>query len=287
MRKQKWSYFTISDLLSKTNIPVHSKQKWFQAMCDRMGLVIEQPSTSKPEYVFVMSLEPAGVLPERAHYSVDPLLIRYWLEGIDQRSDHFLPSLLFPKFVATFLKKLKSLKKKKAGPQPPIAMKQHYLHVHGLGNTQIHVVEQESFIEIGLQHLKVGNKSLSNGQLVTSLEKSCHDVYDIVSSAAERAADSLGLDADCLQYGCISHCAKADVVDHFGKFDPKDEDYDYDADDNDEDDDDDGTLTCYSCNHQQTPMPQQQIWFGKVNRKQVGCVTVVHNAVVLNSHVLN
>ena len=52
---RKW--FTIADLLARAGKHIHDKQKWFQAMCISMGLVIERSIKGKSEHVFVMRLE--------------------------------------------------------------------------------------------------------------------------------------------------------------------------------------------------------------------------------------
>ena len=116
-----------------------------------MGLVVEQSIKGKSDHVFMMGLEKECDLPEYAHYSINPLLVSYEPEDMEQMDeDYLLPSPLFPAFITTFLKKLKKQLKK------TIAMKRHYLHVSVAGSTQIYVVERDSFIEIGLQQFLVG-----------------------------------------------------------------------------------------------------------------------------------
>ncbi len=54
-----------------------------------------------------MGLERDCHLPECAHYSVDPLLVTYRPEDMEQMdNDYLLPSPLFPVFINSLLKKL-------------------------------------------------------------------------------------------------------------------------------------------------------------------------------------
>ena len=242
-RQRKW--FTIADLLKTAGKHVRDKQKWFQAMCTRMGLVIERSIRGRPTYVFVMGLERECNLPERAHYSVDPLLVTYGPEDMEQMdNDYLLPSPLFPTFVTTFLKALQKQLKK------TIAMKRHYLHVSVEDSTQIHVVERDAFIEVGLQKFHLDN--LTEGEQLKKLQQSCQDIYNIVSESAQSATTSLRLDGESLLYGFLCHQESSESVDRFGKFDP-----------------DDVTLTCSCCNVPKPPTPQQKIWFSNVDHEKV------------------
>lgn len=249
-------FTTIENLFNQPTTVMPDK-KWFQAMCTSMGLVIERPTGSGIKHVFVMGLDSECNLPERAHYSTDPLLVTYMPSDFEQMpDDYLLPSPLFPAFITTFMKKLKEQGKMH---RDPIALKRHYLHVitKGLHGTQIHVVERDSFIEIGLQQFHVG-KSLTQDQLLDKLQKSCRVVYSIVSDSAKCATDRLRLDSDSLQYGFVCH-SKEDAIDRFGEFDPED-----------------GTVTC--CNIPQDPAPQQKIWFSNVSPQEVSCVLCINNS---------
>ena len=240
-KQRKW--FTTADLLKTAGKHIRDKQKWFVAMCTRMGLVIERSIRGRSTHVFVMGLEQECNLPERAHYSVDPLLVTYGPEDMEQMDDDYLlPSPLFPAFVTTFLKQ-KQLKK-------IIAMKRHYLHVSVQDSTQIHVVERDAFIEVGLQKFHVDD--LTEDEQLKKLQQSCQDIYGIVSESANRATTSLRLDGDSLQYGFLCHPESSEPVDRFGKFDP-----------------DEVTLTCSCCNVPQAPTPQQKIWFSNVDQEKV------------------
>ena len=251
LRKRR-NLSTIADLLKTTTIDIGKGKEWFQAMCIDKGLVIEHCITETPSYVFVMGLDLKCALPERAHLSVDPLLVTYWPPDFEERpDDYFLPSSLFPAFINTFLKKLKEKHKTK---KRPIAMKRHYLHVVAPYAAQIHVIERDSFIEIGLQHFHV-SEDLEEGKLLDRLRQSCQDVYDIVSKSAESATANLGLGSSNLRYGFLGHSECNDPKDRFGKFE-------------------EGTLTCSYCNGPQAPTPQQQIWFSEVDHKKVCCYTL-------------
>ena len=253
-KERKW--ITTADLLRTAGMHIRDMQKWFQAMCTSMGLVIERSIKGKSDHVFVMGLEQECNLPERAHYSVDPLLVTYGPEDMEQMDDDYLlPSPLFPAFITAFLKKLKEQLKK------TIAMKRHYLHVSVVGSTQIHVVERDSFMEIGLQQFHVGN--LTEGQQLKKLQQSCQGICGIVSESAKCATASLKLDSDNLQYGFLCHPENTEPGDRFGELDP-----------------DDGTLTCSCCNAPQDPTPQQQIWFSNVDQEKVRCILCINVGMV-------
>ena len=223
-------------------------KKWFQVMCASMGLVIERPTVKGTEYIFVMGLDSKCDLPERAHYSIDPLLVSYMPSDIQQMpDDYLLPSLLFPAFITTFMKKLEEKGKMKGNP---IALKRHYLHVKtkDLHGTQILVVERDSFIEIGLRQFHLGKNSTQD-EMLGKLQESCHAIYDVVTESAECATDRLRLVSQSLQYGFVCQSVK-DKIDRFGQFEP-----------------DDGSICC--CDIPQEPTPQQKIWFQEVTPQEV------------------
>ena len=247
-KQRKW--FTTEDLLGTAGEHIRDKQKWFLAMCMSMGLVIERSIRGQPNHIFVMGLERECNLPERAHYSVDPLLVTYGPEDMEQMDDNYLlPSPLFPAFINSLLKKLQERYKSK---KAPIAMKRHYLHVSVQGSTHMHVVERDSFIEVGLQQFHMGD--LPEGEQLKKLQQSCQDVYSMISKSAISAADSLRLDSDNIQYGFLCHLDNTPVVDRFAEFNSEDEP---------------PTVTCSCCNIPQPPSPQQQIWFSNVDSEKV------------------
>ena len=256
---KKWPFGTIKDLLNAHGKHVRDKKEWFQAMCISMGLVIERAiKPGKPQYIFVMGLDPECNPPDREHYSVDPLLFTCWSENIVSKDDFFLPSSLFPAFVASFLKTLKP-------ERPPFQMKRHYLYVRTkLQNitTDVHVVERESFIEIGLQHLTAGMKHLTKDQVLDKLQLSCQGIKDIVIESAKQAADCAKLQTSDLKYGFL--CPSCSECDCFGetKFDQ-----------------DNGTIIALTCSRwygEQTTTPQQQIWFNIVTNQMVSCKLCSH-----------
>ena len=249
-RSKECKWFTTADLMGTAGKHINDKQKWFLAMCTSMGLVIERSIRGQANHVFVMGLERECNLPERAHYSVDPLLVTYGPEYMVQMGDNYLlPSPLFPAFINNFLKKLQKRYKSK---KPPIAMKRHHLHVSVQGTTHIHVVERDSFVEIGLQQCHVDD--LAEGEQLKKLQQTCRDIYNIVSESAQSATTSLRLDGKSLQYGFLCHPESSEQVDRFGEFEP----------DND-------TLTCSCCSAPLAPTPQQKIWFSDIDREKVCC----------------
>ena len=251
-RSKEARWFTTTDLLSTAGKHIRDRQKWFQAMCTSMGLVVERSISVKPEYVFVIGLEQECDLPERAHYSVDPLLVTYRPPDFEEKADDcLLPSPLFPAFVTTFLKKLKERNKKQKKPREPIAMKRHYLHVSVNGTMHIHVIERDSFIEIGLQRFHVGLPIANEAEQLDRLQQSCQDAKAIVSESAKSATDRLYLNSKHLQYGFLCH-PENKAVDRFGEFDPEE-----------------GILTCSCCDMPKDPTPEQQIWFSKVDHEKV------------------
>ena len=250
--QEKRDFSTITDLLNAHGAHVRDKKEWFQAMCISMGLVIErsiQPG-KPPHYVFVMGLDPECNPPECEHYSVDPLLFTCWAENIVSKDDFFLPSSLFPAFVASFLKKLQP-------ERPPFEMKRHYLYVRTrLRNitTDVHVVERESFIEIGLQHLTAGIKHLPDDQVLDKLQLSCQGIKDIVIKSAKQATDCSKLEKSDLKYGFLCLSCECDCFGEI-KFD--------------QDDGTINTLTCSRWYSEQATTPQQQIWFNIITNQMV------------------
>ena len=252
-KERKW--ITTADLFTIASAAYHirdKQQKWFQVMCASMGLVIERSIKGKSDHVFVMGLEWKCNLPERAHFSVDPLLVTYGPEDMEQMDEYYLlPSPLFPAFINAFFKKLKEQLKK------TITMMRNYLHVSVAGSTHIHVVERDSFIEIGLQQFHVGNR-ISTEQL-EKLQQSCQQMRRIVYASAQDATASLKLDSDNLQYGFLCHPENTEARDVFGEFDRED-----------------GILICNHCSVPQDPTPQQQIWFSDVELGKVCYVLCIN-----------
>ena len=254
--------FSTTDLFTEaiTSIP-HHVQKWFQAVCIDMNLVIELPFGNGIDNVFVMGLEPQFSPPSQAHYSVAPLLVTYRSQDfVHKRGNCFLPSPVFPAFLTALLKRLKEYltqqnkDSRKTDPQPK-AMMRHYwhvgLHVGEQGTADIHVVERESYIEIGLQQFHTN--TVDEEQQLEELQLFCQAIRSIVSKSAEGARDRLKLSKPNIHYGFhICHSVDSEEVDCFCQFDLK-----Y------------GTLTCSCCNGPQDPTPQQEIWFSNVQHQKV------------------
>ena len=258
-RSKKCKWFTIADLLRTVGKHIKDKRKWFQVMCTSMGLVIERFIGNRLKHVFVMGLEQEFDSPENAQHSVDSLLVTYQPEDVEQM-DCFLPSSFFPTFVTTFLK---TLEKQHRRHMEPTAMKRHYLHVSVPDATQIHVVERDSFIEIGLQQFHVDSQPQREVQQLDKLQQSCEDARVAVFTSAECAAASLELNSHRLQYGFLCYCRE---VVHFSKFNQSD-----------------CTLECICfAGLPGSPQvriagttPQQQIWFSKVDTQKVCSVLCI------------
>ena len=267
---------SIADLFTAAATPVQHVQKWFQAVCIDMNLVIELPIGNSIGYVFVMGLEPQFNPPSQAHYSINPLLVTFRSEDfVREGGNCFLPSSLFPAFVTTFLKELKEyvMQQNKGSKQlnfRPKATKQHWhvrIHVEEQGAADIHVVERDSWIEIGLQQFHTKTVDQMEDQQLEKLQLFYQAICSIVSKSAEGVRDRLRLSKPSIHYGFhVCHSKDSAAVECFGQFDPK-----Y------------GTLTCSCCNAPQDPTPQQQIWFSKVDHQMVRCVLCI-DIVMVSGH---
>ena len=274
---------SIADLFTAAAMPIPDHvQKWFQAVCIGMNLVIELPIGNRIDYVFVMNPDPQFDPPSQALYSVDPLLVTYRSQDFVREGSSnccFLPSPLFPAFVTTLLKELKEyvtqLNRHDMQTDPQLkAMKRHYWHV-GIdlgeqGTADIHVVERETFIEIGLQQFHTKTVDQTDEQQLEELQLFCQDVFTIVSKSAKGARDHLKLNKPSIHYGFhVCHSEDSEAVDCFGQFHDK-----Y------------GTLTCTCCSVPQDPTPQQQIWFSNVAHEKV-CYILCTNIVTVPNRILN
>ena len=249
-----------ADLFTAVTMPEHV-QKWFKALCIDMNLVIELPSGDS---VFVMSLEPQLDPPSCTHHSVSPLLVAF-------RSQHFfhkegicfLPSPLFATFVNTFLKELtryvlhQNKGCKQTEPQV-IDMKRHYwhvgIHVGEHGAADIHVMERDSWIEIGLQQFHTGTVNQTEEQQLEEMQLFCQGIRRIIHKTAKDAGK---LNKSSIHYGFYT--CHSEHGNCFSEFDPQD-----------------GTLTCNCRNAPHDPTPQQQIWFNKVDQQKVSYVCTVY-----------
>ena len=243
---------TIADLLRTTMINIHGKEKeeWLQKFCNRSGLVIETSTEFRTNYIFVMGLDPKFEVPERAHYSVDPLLVTYRPPSMVQKTgDCLLPSPLFPAFVTAFLKKLKETNPSQTKLYD---MKRHYLRVGAQGALHIHVVEREQFIEIGLQQFDV----LPGRCYLNKLQRACHNICSIVSESAICAAANLSLGSSSpsrgnsnIHLGFMCNCdGTPESVECFLEFNQED-----------------NTSTGSKCKVPQHPTPGQRIWFSNID----------------------
>ena len=264
LSKKRMRVSTADLFPSATTHPEHV-QKWFKAVCIDMNLVIEIPSGDN---VFVMSLDPQCDLPSSAHYSVSPLLVAFRSQHfVHKESNCFLPSPLFPAFVTTLLKELKEyvMHQNKGGKQTepqPIAMRQHYwhvgIHVEEHGAADIHVVERDSWIEIGLQHFHTGTVNQTEKQQLEKIQLFCQDIRRIVHKSAKGAGK---LNKSSIHYGFYT--CHSEHEGSFSEFDPQD-----------------GTLTCSYCNAPHNTTPQQRIWFNKFGQPNVSYVVCINIGMV-------
>ena len=253
---------TIAELLMTSQMP-ERVWKWFQAVCISMGLVIEEWCGNRADYIYVMGLNSECYTPSHA-YCVDPLLVSYRSQQFVQRQrDCFLPSFLFPAFVSNFLKELKLyVMEQNQGTRLKdccsIVRKRHHwcvrIHVSEQPATQIHIVEQDSFIEIGLLQFDIRTFDQTREEQKEKLQHFCQDIRTVVSKSAENAAVHLRLNKPSIHYGFhVCHSESGKAVNCFGEFHPED-----------------NTLVCF-CDPpvRQEASVQQQIWFSGVELTEV------------------
>ena len=238
---KEWPKATIGNFMQTKNVGIDTteKEEWFKKLCSKVGLVIEECKDKNKDYVFVMGLDHKYEVPERAHFSVDPLLVTYRLPALDQKVDDcLLPTPFFPTFANAFLKKLNERNPKQ---RRPIDVKRHYLRVSIGRAVHIHVIDREQFIEIGLQQFHLQGANPTNAEMVVVLQKACQDVRCIVSESIHEIANLSSSDI-LLGFLCNCEC--------FGEFDL-----------------DDDTITCSKCKFPKAATPQRQIWFKNIDEK--------------------
>ena len=253
---------TIAGLLKTSQMPT-CVRKWFQAVCISMDLVIEEWCGNRADYIYVMGLNSECDTPLHA-YCVDPLLVSYRSQQFVQRQrDCFLPSLLFPAFVTNFLKELKVyVMEQNQGtrlrdPRPIVRKRHHWcviIHVSEQPATQIHIVEQDPFIEIGLLQFDIRTLNQTREEQKEKLQHFCQDIRTVVSKSAEDAVAHLRLNKPSIHYGFhVCHSESGKAVNCFGEFIPED-----------------NTLVCF-CNPpvRQEASVQQKIWFSSVELTEV------------------
>ena len=253
---------TIAELLMTSQMPKRV-WKWFQAVCISMGLVIEEWYENQAEYIYVMGLNSECDTPLHA-YCVDHILVSYRSQQFVQRQrDCFLPSLLFPAFVTNFLKELKvyvmeqNQGTRRRDPHSIVKKRHHWsvrIHVSEQPLTEIHIVEQDSFIEIGLQQFNIRTFNQTHEEQKEKLQHFCQDIRTVVSKSAEYAVVHLRLNKLSIHYGFhICHSESGKAVNCFGEFHPED-----------------NTLVCF-CDPpvRQEASVQQQIWFSSVELTEV------------------
>ena len=239
--------FTIADLFTRpaayTKVGVTNKQ-WFQRICIDMGLVVALRS----DYVFLMALEggPPGS-PPHDEYSVPPLLVTF------KDSNHFiaepeylLPSYFFAAFATNFLGELAPKQPNENQPEVKV-MEQHYMQVKK-GTTVIHVVEQDSCLEIGLQQLDVCKK-LTDEKKIINLHTFCRKIKSAVVESAKSTLRRMKLAPSSIRYGLYHSRETEDgPLDSFAAYIPDDQEGPY--------------LECSCCDDGVQPTtPLQDIWF--------------------------
>ena len=251
----------ISDLFTSTATSVRSDmQEWFKKLCFCMGLVIRQHIGGRSEHIFLKGLNPVCTPPKPAHLSVDPLLVSYRPQDVVPGvNDCFLPSPLFPTFVTFFLEKLKLHIQNCGKPQkfPEVKnMAQHHIIVSMHGSKRIHIVDRESFIEIGLQQFHFSPPNITEEHLVKELQQFCQSICTVVSNSAECAIDTMTLDRSGIRYGFhLCHSKDSKGVGLFGEFDQEGG----------------GLHDCSDCFSENATL-QQRIWF-----QDIGCPQVCYN----------
>ena len=241
---------TVEDLFSSNAKLDRSVQKWFEVFCIRMGLVIEKPMGDGRHLVFVLSrqLRPKPAL---RTYSVDALLVTY--KPRRQDIDCFIPPWFFPAFASEFLKILHGCKECENKLAVEIDSLAH-ICVHWRVGCHIHVLEQESCIEIGFQLDAVNwNKPNVQPDYLTKLKKRCQMVKAVVAQSAEKTAEHLKSPRDeaDIAYGFYHTCGGTKVIGVHAL-----------------DDDDESSLDCCCC--KEIPCtPMQDIWFRDVTNCKV------------------
>ena len=210
-----------------------------------MGLVIEKPMGGRRDFVFVLSrqLRPK---PASRIYSIDALLVTYKPRRKD--IDCFIPPWFFPAFASEFFKQLHDREECKNNLAVEIDSAAH-ICVHWRVGCRIHVLEQESCIEIGFQ-LAAVNWSKPNMQpdFLTKLQKRCQTVQAVVAESAETTVEHLKSPRNVtdIAYGFYHTCGGTKVIGVYAL-------------------DDYGESSLYCCCCEEIPCtPMQDIWFRDV-----------------------
>ena len=251
---------TVEDLFSSNAKLDRSVQKWFEVFCIRMGLVIEKPMGDGRHLVFVLSrqLRPK---PASRIYSIDALLVTY--KPRRQGIDCFIPPWFFPAFTSEFLKILHGREECKNRLAVEIDSPAH-ICVHWRVGCRIHVLEQESCIEIGFQLVAVNwSKCNIQANYLRKLQERCQTVQAVVDRSAEKTVEHLKSPRNVtdIAYGFYHTCGGTEVIGVHAL-----------------DEFDDSSLDC-CCTCEEIPCtPMQDIWFRDVTNCKV-CNSKLHKCV--------
>ena len=254
---KQYTEVTVDVLFNRDPQLERSMKKWFQMFCICMGLVIEEPMGTGRKLVFALSrqLHCETAPSASCFYSVDPILVTF--------SESFLPFGFFPAFANEFLRGIKGDPDVQENDLD-IATKQAHIVVGWDVGCYIHVLEQESCIEIGFQLVAIDSESEEERrEAFKYLQKRCQLVKRVVVQSADKAVKNLKLPDGapaCVQYGFYQSCGNARV---FGKHAH-------------------GYLKC--CCHGRVAQctPMQDIWFKDVmDSQQVGVLASVPLCVFL------
>ena len=250
---------SIADFVSDPSArgPIHTcMEEWFQSVCTNMGLAIEAPTYRGNEFLFLCLNRPPEQTPSIV-YSVDPLLL-----ALNHDNKHFVPVAFFAKFVSCLLRRLEQLEKQKmttiqGRSLEIVELRQHAVHISMQGGkSHIHVIEQESCLEIGIQQLSTSPHQDSNPKkhenTVKRLNRLCREVKTVVDASREETVEQRKLHGSSFDYGFYSCCKLG--MQRFARY------YDIDGQLH---------LSCVDHLHIQPIRPQQKIWLKDVSIEQV------------------
>ena len=205
LSKTRDSEVTVDGLFSSNAKLERSMKKWFETFCIRMGLVIREPMGDGQNLVFVLSRQVQSERESLAFHinSVDPLLVTYKPRGKD--ADCFIPPRFFPAFASAFLK---LLHEREDNLNVSINQSQAHIVVDWEVGCQIHVLEQESCIEIGFQLDSVNWDERDMQSKYQKLQERCQTVKAVVAQSATHAVEYLNLPGGdaCVEYGFYHEC---------------------------------------------------------------------------------
>ena len=213
--RKKWDgEVTVEGLFSSNAKLERSMKKWFEMFCIRMGLVIEQPMGDGRSLVFVLSRQLRSETASLAShvYSVDPLLVTYKHRAKD--IDCYIPPRFFPAFASAFLKILNGHEECKDRLTVSIDQSPARIVVDWEVGCHVHVLEQESCIEIGFQLDAVNWNEHKTQPKFKKLQKRCQIVKTVVRQSAEDAVTKLNMPGGdaCVEYGFYHVCDGATVI---------------------------------------------------------------------------